>query len=424
MDLFLAVQNLLLPLLTELQFNATWHNLLTEALVCALVLSLVVVLARLITWGTSKLNREKITAWVNTLIYPGLALLLIMTTESNVTLYEHPALLHKILSVGFAIWFALRLSSKLELANKQYWAVIAMVAALSLLRAGDVLTPLTQILDQARLPLGEHSLSLLTIVRALLIFSALIWISLKVGEWLEKTMHNQRMNPSLRTLLVKIFKVIALASAAFLTLNLLGIDLSSLAIFSGALGIGIGFGLKEITSNFISGLLLLMDRSIKPGDVISIDNESYGQVKEMNARYLVMRRRNGTEMLIPNQQLMTNQVVNWSFSNRAVRHDARISVSYNTKDMHKVKTVLTEAVKSVPRVLTVPQPSVFIWEFGASGVEFVVRYWSNDPENGVSNLRGEVNMALWQALKAEKIEIPFPQMVLHHAEGKEAKKKK
>jgi small-conductance mechanosensitive channel len=312
-----------------------------------------------------------------------------------------------------SLWLTARICWLLPVAEQIQRLILLGAFVVILLAAGNLLTPLLQLMDAARLPLGDDNyISLLSVGKAFFIFGVLAWGGLAMGVWVENSLSRHRFSPALQTLLVKIFKITVLILVGLITLNLVGINLASLAIFGGALGIGIGFGLRTVTSNFISGLLLLMDRSIKPGDVISVDDQTYGQVKAMNTRYIVMRRRDGMEVLIPNEQLMTNQVINWSFSNKAVRHDVEIGVAYGS-DMEKVQKLLKETVKAVPRVLEVPGPNVFIKEFGESAVTFLVRIWSNDPEAGVANLKGAINMAIWKALQENGIEIPFPQRVVH-----------
>jgi small-conductance mechanosensitive channel len=312
-----------------------------------------------------------------------------------------------------SLWLTARICWLLPISDQLQRLALLGAFVVILLAAGNLLTPLLQLMDAARLPLGDDTyVSLLSVGKAFFIFGILSWGGLAVAVWVENSLARHRFSPALQTLLVKIFKIVVLILVGLITLNLVGINLASLAIFGGALGIGIGFGLRTVTSNFISGLLLLMDRSIKPGDVISVDDQTYGQVKAMNTRYIVMRRRDGMEVLIPNEQLMTNQVINWSFSNKAVRHDVQIGVAYGS-DMEKVQQLLKETVKAVPRVLEVPGPNVFIKEFGDSAVIFLVRIWSNDPEAGVANLKGAINMAIWKVLKENNIEIPFPQRVVH-----------
>lgn len=315
-------------------------------------------------------------------------------------------------SVVAFIWALARAINFLEPPKPAGVILLVALAGVVFLKGADLIfLPLGNVLSSISFGMGENKITLLLVVKALFLFGVLAWGCLSLGKILEQDLSRRRVKPAARTLLLKLFRIFGFALAALVTLNTIGLNLSSLAIFGGALGIGLGFGLQTITSNFISGILLLLDKSIKPGDVVSVD-DTFGQVIDMRARYLVLRRRDGMEVLIPNEQFIGNQVINWSFSSKAVRQEVTIGVSY-ASDMEAVQEILLEAVKGVPRVREKPDPKVFIKEFADSSVVFAVRYWMEDPEDGVTNLKGDVNMALWKALKAHNIDIPFPQLVVH-----------
>ena len=326
-----------------------------------------------------------------------------------------PYLVMSTASVIFTLWLAVRVTDILPIKEEQRRIAVFIFSGLALLSVSNWLRPFVNMLERASFPVGDGEFSLLGVFQAIIIFTLITWVSFASATWLEARMEKRRLTAAARTLFLKIYKTVAIVLAGLITLNMVGLNLSSLTIFGGALGIGIGFGLKTVTSNFISGILLLMDKSIKPGDVISVDDTTFGQVKAMNSRYIVLKRRDGMEVLIPNEQLMIEQVINWSFSSKTVRQDVTIGVSYDS-DMEHVAEVLLEAVKEVPRVVEVPSPIVFILDFADSSVVFNVRYWQNDPENGVGNLKGAVRMAMWKALKKNKVEIPFPQLVLHEGD--------
>jgi len=197
-----------------------------------------------------------------------------------------------------------------------------------------------------------------------------------------------------------------------IALQIVGFNLATLAVFSGAVGLGIGLGLQRIAANFIAGFTLIADKSIKPNDVIEIDG-TFGWVTAMQARYVAIRTRDGTEMLIPNDRFMSEGVTNWSRSDRVVRLHAPFGVSYRTEDLHQVQALAIEAAQSVDRVMTQPTPVCNLMEFGDSSVNFDLRFWITDPQNGMANVRSQVLMGLWDRLKANGIEIPFPQRDLH-----------
>ncbi|MYJ95993.1 MAG: mechanosensitive ion channel, partial [Proteobacteria bacterium] len=193
-----------------------------------------------------------------------------------------------------------------------------------------------------------------------------------------------------------------------------GIDLTALTIFSGAVGVGIGFGLQKVVSNFISGIIILMDHSIKPGDTVTL-GETFGWIRELRARFVSVITRDGREFLIPNEDFITTEVVNWSFSDKFVRLDVLFGVAYDS-DPHEVERIAVEAAASVERVVERrpsgrkhPRPPVcWLTGFGESSLEFKLRFWIDDPQEGTTNIRGKVLLAVWDSFKENGIRIPYP----------------
>ncbi len=194
-------------------------------------------------------------------------------------------------------------------------------------------------------------------------------------------------------------------------MSTVGIDLTAFAVFSGAVGVGIGFGLQKVVSNLISGVILLMDKSVKPGDVITV-GETYGWINTLGARYASVVTRDGTEYLIPNEDIITQQVVNWSYSNNAVRLKIPIGISYKA-DVRKAIALCLEAAAEVERVVDQPKSVCLLKGFGDSSVDLELRIWISDPQNGVSNVKSQVLLLVWDKFHAHDIEIPFPQRDLH-----------
>jgi small-conductance mechanosensitive channel len=196
-----------------------------------------------------------------------------------------------------------------------------------------------------------------------------------------------------------------------LGLNAAGVDLTALTVLTGAIGLGLGFGLQSIAANFVSGFVLLMDRSIKPGDVISFSGQSgtstenFGWVQELRGRYVVVRDRDGVEMLVPNQQLISNPVINWSYTDPRIRLKLPVRVSYND-DPELALKVLLQACEGQERVLQEPKPASRLMHFSDSGIEMELRFWIKDPQEGVNNVRSEVNRAIWRLFKHHKLTIP------------------
>jgi small-conductance mechanosensitive channel len=192
-----------------------------------------------------------------------------------------------------------------------------------------------------------------------------------------------------------------------IAMEMLNIDLTALTVLSGAIGVGIGFGLQKVVSNFISGIIILMDQSIKPGDTISL-GETFGWIRELRARFVSVVTRDGLEFLIPNEDFITTQVINWSFSDKYVRLDVSFGVSYNS-DPHEVSRLAIEAAAKVDRVVAVLNPPVcWMTAFGDSSLDFVLRFWIRDPQRGLTNVRGKVLLALWDTFKEHDINIPYP----------------
>ncbi|WP_262691917.1 mechanosensitive ion channel family protein [Kordiimonas aestuarii] len=312
----------------------------------------------------------------------------------------------------FSAWLVIRLAVSI-IANRELARLIAGIAwTLAALNIIGLLDPILIVLEGAHLPLGDSSVSVLDVFQGIVTFGALLWAALALSGLMEKQIVNfSTLPPSARVLVTKSGKII-LVSVAFLTaLNATGIDLTALAVFGGALGVGIGFGLQKVVGNFISGIILLMDRSIKPGDVIETQG-TYGTINRLAARYTSVITRDGTEFLIPNEDMITQPVVNWSHSHRLVRRRIPVQVSYES-DIRRAMELMVEAASEESRVLSSPEPRTLLKEFGADGVDLELRMWIEDPQNGVSNIASEVMLHIWDKFHAEGIEFPYPQRVVH-----------
>jgi len=271
--------------------------------------------------------------------------------------------------------------------------------------------------DTVALSFGDFRISLfdVLVVAAVIVgILFLAWFASRMSRRLVRRM--TRLDEAQQLLVEKVITIIVWAAAFFLGIDLLGIDLTALAVFSGAFGLAIGFGLQKTFGNLIAGIILLMDRSIKPGDVIAVadlaGNESFGQIRKIGIRAVSVTTRDQREYLIPNENLMINQVENWSYSSKNVRMQVPVGVSYEA-DMKLAEELMLEAAKSCDRVLSAPPPTVWMSEYGDSSVNFVIHCWITDPEDGVGNVRSAVLKKLWWLFKDNGIEIPFPQRDLH-----------
>jgi len=302
-----------------------------------------------------------------------------------------------------------------------FWSRVAfyVIWPIAVLDAFNMLDGVIAQLRAWAIPLGEDdsghavAISLFDILRTLIYFAVLFWGANVLTRFIENRIEKvDELTPALRALIVKLLRVLFPIAALLIALQIVGFNLATLAIFSGAVGLGIGLGLQGVVANFVAGFTLIADRSIKPFDVIQIGN-TFGWVTEMQARYVALRTRDGTEHLIPNDNFMSQGVINWSRSDRTIRLHAPFSVSYATKDLRAVQALAIEAAKAVSRVVDMPSPVCNVAGFGDSGVEFDLRFWIADPASGLGNVRSDVFLNVWDKLRENGIEIPFPQRDLH-----------
>lgn len=274
------------------------------------------------------------------------------------------------------------------------------------------LDPITVAMDRVGFNLGQKRFSLLWVVTIavtiLVLYTAARVVNRIAGHIIGSS---DGLDPTQKLLGQKIAGVVVIVLAFFVGIDALGIDLTALSFFSGAFGLAVGFGLQKTIGNLFAGIILLLDRSIKPGDVIAVQ-DSFGWVNKIGVRAVSVITRDGKEHLIPNEDLMTTAVENWSYSDRNVRMRIPIGVAY-TSDMQQVEALLHRAVADAPRVLKDPAPRIWMTDFGDNSVNWEIRAWIADPEGGMGNIRGDVLMRVWNLFKEHGIEIPFPQRDLY-----------
>ncbi|NHF73118.1 mechanosensitive ion channel [Paracoccus sp. 12-3] len=279
------------------------------------------------------------------------------------------------------------------------WAVLYLL---------DMSDNAARLLDSIALSVGGVRLSMLTVIQALAVITALIaGARLITAAVTRKLAESADLSPTMRVLVAKLLQITLFTLAIMIGLRAIGLDLTGLAVFSGAVGVGIGFGLQKVVSNLVSGVIILLDKSVKPGDVISL-GDTFGWIDALGARYVSVVTRDGKEYLIPNEDLVTNQVVNWSHTNDFVRLDVHFGTSYRD-DPHMVSKVAINAAMSVKRVLAQRTPVCWITGFGDSSVDYVLRFWISDAQGGLTNVRGQVYLALWDAFKEAGVSVPYPQ---------------
>ena len=297
------------------------------------------------------------------------------------------------------------LSASEQLITWTAWLVVAMYLL-------GWTGPVAAALDGIRIPIGKGGVSLLDALQAVLT----LFMFLLAGAWLGSIatrglMASTNLSIGLRVGIAKFVRLLLLLLAGLLALNALGIDLAALTVFGGALGIGLGFGLQRIAANFVSGFILVGDRSIRQGDVITI-GDRFGVVKELRARYMVVRDRDGVDTLIPNENVISAEVVNWSYSDRAVRLKLPIQISYKDNPREAMELLL-RAATGHPRVLKEPPPASRVMAFEDSGILLELRFWIQDPEDGISNVRSDLHLAIWDLFHEAGITIPYPQRDIH-----------
>ncbi len=313
-------------------------------------------------------------------------------------------------------WIVIRLAA--AIVNDPVWSrTIAAVAwGLAALNIVGWLDPTIEILDGLAMQVGEFRVSVYGIIKAVLSLAVLLWVASFASRLFEQRIQKvHRLTPSVQVLMAKLLKLVLLSVAVLFALSTIGVDLTALAVFGGAVGVGIGLGLQRIVANLISGVILLLDRSIKPGDVIAI-GETFGWIQSLGARYTAVRTRDGTEFLIPNEDLITTQVENWSHSDVKLRLKIPVGISYNC-DPHFAIKLCNEAAAKCQRVLENPGPNTLLRGFGDNSVDLEIRFWIDDPQNGRGNIISEILLNVWDAFKEHDIEIPFPQRDLHLRSG-------
>jgi small-conductance mechanosensitive channel len=275
--------------------------------------------------------------------------------------------------------------------------------------------PLVQALDSVGINAGKGKITLWSVLKILFTVGAFMLVAIWIARWAERRlMAMQGLALSMRIGIAKFAQAFLIGLSILLGLNASGLDLTTLNVLTGAIGIGLGFGLQAIAANFVSGFVLLMDRSIKPGDVISFTGttgtttEGFGWVQELRGRYVVVRDRDGVETLVPNQHLITNPVINWSYTDPRVRLKLPVRVSYDC-DPEKALAVLLQAAEGHQRILREPAPVSRMMGFNDSGFDLELRFWISDPQEGVNNVRSDVNRAIWRLFQEQGITIPVAQ---------------
>ena len=309
-------------------------------------------------------------------------------------------------------WIAIRIVS--TFIRDPSWARAFAVIAWCVAAADvfDLLAPTISMLESASIKLGDLRLSAWGLIKGIITLAVLLWAANLLSRLLDRRITTlPSLTPSVQVLFSKLLKIVLVTIAVVAALSSVGIDLTAFAVFSGAIGVGIGFGLQKIFSNLISGIILLADKSLKPGDVIAV-SDYFGRIQTLNARYVSVITRDGIEHLIPNEDLITQRVESWSYSQELLRLRRPVGISYGSDVRLAIKLCL-EACDAVERVLNDPKPVCLVKGFGDSSVDLEMRFWINDPMNGRANVTSDVYLEVWDRFHEHGIHIPFPQRDLH-----------
>ena len=347
-----------------------WIRLLDREIlliiIAPLVLWLAIMIATTLKWPTGILNS------MANLVNAGAVIRLVSRLVKNRTLSK---------TLAFSIW---------------------IIAGLNM---AGVLDIIQGVLENTIISMGDYKFSIFLLIKGVVTLVILLWIADAASNMLEGKVERSHLPSSQKVLFYKLARIFFITIATLFGLNTVGVDLTSLAVFTGALGIGIGFGLQKIFTNLISGFILLMDKSIKPGDVIGFSN-TYGVVNRLGARYVSILTNDGKEHLIPNELIITQPVENWSYTDEKVRIHISIAVSYTT-DLSLVKSILLQIAKAHTRILKNPEPLCIISELNSSSITVELCAWIEDPVNGIINVRSDVYEEVLRLFKLHGVEIAY-----------------
>lgn len=415
-----------------------WQEILADITTPVAWLQLaIVVTALLVAWGVNGILRAQVMRnapdhWklgiggVNRVLFPLTTYLMVLIGEFALASWHHTSILvlsSKLLLamalirlIVYAVRYITEPGGMLKAFENTISGTIWVLLALHL---SGVLPEILNALQSVRFNIGKNPVNLLLVVQAILTVLITIFIALWLSRLFEnKLMRLQDINMNLRVVFSKLLRIFLLFIAVLIALSAVGLDITMLSVFGGALGVGLGFGLQRIASNYVSGFIILLDKSMQIGDVVTIDNH-YGVVSDLRTRYLVLRKLDGTQVIIPNENLITNPVINHSFTDHRGRIQMPVQISYDSVLETAMKLILEIAVAH-PRILDDPAPTVHVKGFGESGIDLMLTFWIPDPEEGSAILQSELYVEIWQVFNANHISIPYPQREIRILKDDEA----
>ena len=361
------------------------------------------------TFGSGSLKR---------IAFPLIALLLVVILRKVLAAlhWEHLSLLHLagplLVSLALARMFAYVLRRVLPqgLFLTSFERVVTVIIWFGvILHLTGLADPVIEALEQVSIPVGKQKLDLWMLVHGTVTVGVTLLVALWIASLIEsRLMAAERLDANLREVMARLAKAVLAVIALLSSLSLVGIDVTALSVFSGALAVGLGFGLQKIAANYVSGFIILLDRSIRLGNLVAVDATTTGTVSQITIRYTVLKMLTGTEVIIPNEYLVSNIVRNLSFSDTRVRVAVNVQVSYKT-DLDQAMQLMIDAARQQERVLSDPEPAVMLTDFADSGINLELGFWIPDPEAGTGGVRSDINLAIWKAFRESGIEIPYPQ---------------
>ena len=401
-------------------------DILWQVGVLALCVALAWWLSRQAQWRAPDGSREALkrgAAALRRVAFPLLAMVLLLTARPALGNWHSTSLLSvaiplfgALAGIRFAVYLlriAFAESRALDTFERSIGALIWVLLALHLT---GLLPEMVRWMREVELSVGKSSLSLWTLLSAMFWVALTVLLALWAGTALEtRLMRAEGLHSSLQVVFGRLGKGLLLVVSVLVVLPLIGVDLTVLSVFGGALGVGLGFGMQKIFSNFVSGFIILLDRSIRLGDIITVDNQ-YGAVTRITTRYTMVRTQTGIEAIIPNDSMITTTVLNHSFSDRNVRLAVRVQVGYGT-DVPAALALLAGLAARHERVLKDPEPVAQVVNLAESGIDLELGFWIRDPEGGSQNVRSDVLVTVLSEFKAQGIEIPFPQRHVRVLQG-------
>ena len=361
------------------------------------------------TFGSGSLKR---------IAFPLIALVLVVILRKVLAAlhWEHLSLLHLagplLVSLALARMFAYVLRRVLPqgLFLTSFERVVTVIIWFGvILHLTGLADPVIEALEQVSIPVGKQKLDLWMLVHGTVTVGVTLLVALWIASLIEsRLMAAERLDANLREVMARLAKAVLAVIALLSSLSLVGIDVTALSVFSGALAVGLGFGLQKIAANYVSGFIILLDRSIRLGNLVAVDATTTGTVSQITTRYTVLKMLTGTEVIIPNEYLVSNIVRNLSFSDTRVRVAVNVQVSYKT-DLDQAMQLMIDAARQQERVLSDPEPAVMLTDFADSGINLELGFWIPDPEAGTGGVRSDINLAIWKAFRESGIEIPYPQ---------------